>query len=189
MKKTGGIIVYALIVILVLVGVIGGAVYLTNGGTTSVRTFNVLFNGDLIDKQTIGIRDDNTPVTFSIESLLTDKVPTVTVRAEPNNNADLVNITAGSAVYRLSDCKDLTSLFNINYDGNTVTISSNFDFSTFLADYFQVESAVVSGMSYGKENYITLIFSAGKTEIKCSILNLVSAKSVELDTESIVIGG
>lgn len=189
MKKSIGIIVYALLVVLVLLGVIGGVIYLTNGGTTNIRTFNILLDGELIDNQVVSMRDDNTPIVFEVNSLIKDKMSTVTVRAEPNNNADLVSVTAGDNPYRLSDCKDLSSLFNINYDGNTIIISSVFDFSTYLADYFQAKSAVVSGLNYGKENYITLIFSAGKTEIKCSILNLVSAKSVELDTESIVIGG
>lgn len=188
MGKTGGIIVYALMVILVLGGVIGGVIYLTNGGTTSVRTFNVLLNGGLIDNQTISMRDDNTPVVFNIESLLTDKAPSVKVRAVPNANADTVNVTVGGSVYRLSDCKDITGLFNIEEVDGAIAISSKFDFSTFLTKYFVSESnAVVSGMT--EDSYITLIFTAGKTEIKCDIIKHTTVMNVELDTESIVIGG
>lgn len=187
MKNTGGIIVYALMVILVLCGVIGGAVYLTNGGTTSARTFNVLVNGELIDSQTISMRDDNTPVVFNIESLLTDKAPSVKVRAVPNANADTVNVTVSGSVYRLSDCKDITELFHIDYLDGEITISSTFDFSTFLTKYFASESnAVVSGMT--EDSYITLIFTSGKTEIKCNIIRHLSVNEVNIDKDCIIIG-
>lgn len=188
MRKTGGVIVYALLVVMVLGGVIGGAVYLTNGGTTSARTFNVLVDGGLIDNQTIAMRDDNTPVTFNVESLLTDKAPTVKVRAVPNANADTVNVTVNGSVYRLSDCKDTTGLFNIEEVDGTIAISSTFDFSTFLTKYFASESnAIVSGMT--EDRYITLIFTSGKTEIKCDVIRHLTVKDVAIDTESIVIGG
>lgn len=187
MSKTGGIIVYVLMVILVLGGVIGGAVYLTNGGTTSVRTFNVLVDGGLIDNQTISIRDDNTPVTFNIESLLSDKAPTVKVRAVPNANADKVNISVGDKPYRLSACKDFTGLFNIEYIDNTIMISSNFDFQSFFKDYFASDTdAEVKGLT--EQSYITLIFTSGKVEIKCDVIRHTTVTDVALDTESIIIG-
>lgn len=187
MSKTGGIIVYALMVVLVLGGVIGAAIYLTNGGTTSVRTFNVLFNGELIDNQTISMRDNNTPVIFNIESLLTDKAPTVKVRAVPNANAEKVNISVGEKPYRLSACKDFTGLFNIEYADGAITISSNFDFQSFLKDYFaSEEDAEVKGLT--EQSYITLIFTSGKVDIKCDIIRHTTVTDVAIDTESIVIG-
>lgn len=187
MSKTGGIIVYALMVILVLGGVIGGAVYLTNGGTTSVRTFNVLFNGEVIDNQTISMRDDNTPVTFNIESLLAENAPSVKVRAVPNANADKVNISVGDKPYRLSACKDFTGLFNIEYADGAITISSNFDFKSFLKNYFaSEEDAEVKGLT--EQSYITLIFTSGKVEIKCDVIKHTTVTDVAIDTESIIIG-
>lgn len=188
MKKTGGIIVYVLLVVLVLGGVIGVVIYLTNGGTTSVRTFNILLGEELIDNQTISIRDDKTPVVFKIQSLLTDKAPTVKVRAVPNANADTVNVTAGGSVYRLSDCKDFTGLFNIEYLDGAIKISSDFNFQSFLKNYFaSEEDAKVKGLT--EDSYITLIFTSGKTEIKCDVIRHLTVKGVSIDTESIVIGG
>lgn len=187
MSKTGGIIVYALMVVLVLGGAIGGAVYLTNGGTTNARTFNVLVDGGLVDNQTISIRDDNTPVTFNIESLLTDKTPTVKVRAVPNANAEKVNISVGDKPYRLSACKDFTGLFNIEYIDGAINISSKFDFKSFLKDYFAAEEdAEVKGLT--EQSYITLIFTSGKIDIKCEVIRHTTVTDVALDTESIIIG-
>lgn len=187
MSKTGGIIVYALMVILVLGGVIGGAVYLTNGGTTAVRTFNVLVDGGLIDNQIISIRDDNTPVIFSIESLLTDKAPSVKVRAVPNANADKVNISVGDKPYRLSACKDFTGLFDIEYVDDEIKISSNFDFQSFLKNYFaSEEDAEIKGLT--EQSYITLIFTSGKVEIECDVIRHRAVTDVAIDTESIIIG-
>lgn len=187
MSKTGGIIVYALMVILVLGGVIGGAVYLTNGGTTSARTFNVLVADGLIDNQTISMRDDNTPVTFNVESLLADKAPTVKVRAVPNANADKVNISVGDKPYRLSACKDFTGLFNIEYVDNTIAISSDFDFQSFLKNYFDAETnAEVKGLT--EQSYITLIFTSGKVDIKCDVIRHRAVTDVAIDTESVIIG-
>lgn len=187
MSKTGGIILYVLMVILILGGVIGGAVYLTNGGTTAVRTFNVLVDGGLIDNQTISMRDDNTPVVFNIESLLTDKAPSVKVRAVPNANADKVNISVGDKPYRLSACKDFTGLFNIEYIDGEIKISSDFNFQSFLKNYFaSEEDAKVKGLT--EQSYITLIFTSGKVEIKCDVIRHTTVTDVALDTESIIIG-
>lgn len=187
MSKTGGIILYALLVVMVLGGVIGGAVYLTNGGTTSVRTFNVLVDGGLIDNQTISMHDDNTPVVFNIESLLTDKAPSVKVRAVPNANADKVNISVGDKPYRLSACKDFTGLFNIEYLDGEIKVSSDFDFQSFLKNYFaSEEDAEVKGLT--EQSYITLIFTSGNVEIKCDVIRHRAVTDVALDTESIIIG-
>lgn len=192
MKKTGAKIIYMLFVIMLLGGVIAGVLYLTNGGTTSPRLFDIKFNEENIDRQVIAMSDADKAVKFKAEGKLEkDKVLKIQVRALPNENAKKVKFAINGEIYNLVACKDLTDLFNIEIHENNITVSSNWNMKKFLADYFVVPIDNVEILEYGQGAYsfVDLIFTVGSINVKCGLLEFVRVGKLELDNENIIIGG
>lgn len=192
MKKTGAKIIYMLFVIMLLGGVIAGILYLTNGGTTSPRLFDIKFNNENIDRQVIAMSEADKAVNFKAEGKLEkDKVLKIQVRALPNENAKKVKFAINGEIYNLVACKDLTDLFNIKVNENNITVSSNWDMKKFLADYFVVPIDKVEILEYGQGAYsfVDLIFTVGSINVKCGLLEFIRVGNIELDNENIVIGG
>lgn len=192
MKKTGAKIIYMLFVIMLLGGVIAGILYLTNGGTTSPRLFDIKFNNENIDRQVIAMSEADKAVNFKAEGKLEkDKVLKIQVRALPNENAKKVKFAINGEIYNLVACKDLTDLFNIEINENNITVSSNWDMKKFLADYFVVPIDKVEILEYGQGAYsfVDLIFTVGSINVKCGLLEFIRVGNIELDNENIVIGG
>lgn len=192
MKKTGGIIVYAVLVLVVLAGTIGGIIYTTNGGTTNARLFDVKLNAVNIDGQVIPISNLSKPLNFNIVPKLGQKLPSgLQVRALPNNEARNIAFTVSGEKHTLSACKDITALFNISKNNDTVSISSDWDLIGFLADYYVVERDAIVFINYipGAFSFVDLCFMSGNVIIKCALVEYIDVVGVELESDTVIIGG
>lgn len=191
MKKTGSTIIYILFVILLLGGAIAGLLYLTNGGTTAPRLFDVKHNDTNIDGQIVTLSNFNEPVEFVITSKIGDKLPSnIQVRVLPNENAKKVMFAINGDTYNLVTCKDLTALFSIEINENNITVSSDWNMKKFLADYFAVTVDEVEILEYeqGVFSFVDLHFIVDKTTVKCGLFEFVRVDNIELDNENIIVG-
>lgn len=191
MKKTGAKIIYMLFVIMLLGGVIAGVLYLTNGGTTSPRLFNITYNNENVDGQVITMANADKAVAFKAESKFDDsKILKLQVRALPNDNAKKVMFAINNNTYNLIACKDLTALFNIEINENKIIVSSDWNIKNFLADYFAVVEDEVEMLEYeqGIFSFVDLHFTVEKTTVKCGLFEFVRVDNIELDNDSIIVG-
>lgn len=192
MKKTGATIIYILFVILLLGGAIAGLLYLTNGGTTAPRLFDVKYNDTNIDGQIVTLSNFNKPVEFVITSKIGEKLPSnIQVRALPNENAKKISYSIGALDYTLDSCNDLSDMFNIVIEDNKVTVSSEWKLAEFLANYYAepIESIVFNEYLQGSFSFVDLCFISGDLTVKCSLLEYVNVAGVEFDNDTIFIGG
>lgn len=191
MKKTGATIIYILFVILLLGGAIAGLLYLTNGGTTAPRLFDITYNNENVDGQVITMANADKAVTFNAESKL-DKSELLKfqVRALPNDNAKKVMFAINGDTYNLVACKDLTALFNIEINNNKIIVSSDWNMKKFLANYFAVSVDEVEMLEYeqGVFSFVDLHFILDKTTVKCGLFEFVRVDNIELDNENIIVG-
>lgn len=191
MKKTGSTIIYILFVILLLGGAIAGILYLTNGGTTAPRLFDIKLNDTIIDGQQIGLSHSNS-LEFVVTSKIGDKLPSnIQVRVLPNENAEKIFYTIGDLEYTLSALGDFSGMFNIVNNKDKITISSDWNLIDFLADYHVVSTELITLNDYveGKFAFVDLFFISGDLTVKCSLIEHVNVTGVELDNNSIIVGG
>lgn len=191
MKKTGAKIIYMLFVIMLLGGVIAGILYLTNGGTTAPRLFDITYNNEIIDGQIITMANADKAVTFNAESKLDkSELLKLQVRALPNDNAKKVMFAINGDTFNLVACKDLTALFNIEINNNKIIVSSDWNMKKFLADYFAVSVDEVEMLEYeqGVFSFVDLHFILDKTTVKCGLFEFVRVDNIELDNENIIAG-
>lgn len=191
MKKTGATIIYILFVVLLLGGAIAGLLYLTNGGTTSPRLFDIKLNDSIIDGQQIGLSRSKS-LEFVVASKIGQKLPAnLQLRVLPNENAEKISYSIGDLEYTLSVIDDFSGMFRIVNNNETVTISSNWNLINFLADYHLVSAESIKLRDYveGKLAFIDLYFVSADLTIKCSLIEHVNVSEVGLDNSTIVVGG
>lgn len=191
MKKTGATIIYILFVILLLGGAIAGILYLTNGGITSPRLFDIKLNNTIIDGQQIGLSRSNS-LEFVVDSKLGQKLPSnLQLRVLPNENAEKITYTIGDLEYTLSALDDFSGMFKIVNNKENITISSDWNLINFLADYHLVSAKSIKLRDYveGKLAFIDLYFVSADLTIKCSLIEHVNVTEVGLDNSTIVVGG
>lgn len=191
MKKTGATIVYIIFVILLLGGAVAGLLYLTNGGTTAPRLFDITYNNENVDGQVITMANADKAVTFNAESKLDkSELLKLQVRALPNDNAKKVMFAINGDTYNLVACKDLTALFNIEINNNKIIVSSDWNMKKFLANYFAVSVDEVEMLEYeqGVFSFVDLHFILDKTTVKCGLFEFVRVDNIELDNENIIVG-
>lgn len=191
MKKTGATIIYILFVVLLLGGTIAGVLYLTNGGTTAPRLFDIKLNDTIIDGQQINLSRSKS-LEFNVVSKIGQKLPSnLQLRVLPNELAQKISYSIGNLEYTLDSCNDLSALFDITYNENKIIISSDWNLIKFLADYHVVSAESISLNDYveGKFAFVDLCFISGDLSVKCSLIEFINVTEVELDKSSIVIGG
>lgn len=196
MKKKGGIFSTIILIVLLfglLGGLIVGALYLTNGGRTDIRLYDIVTDDKIIDNTQFYLRDDNTPLKFkAIPKIDKIKIQDLKVRAVPSVNSDSAYIQFFDGERRkLSNCKDFTAMFNIDINNDMITVSTDWNINKYLANYYVLQENQIELIDFksGVLSYIDLQFIIGDLTISCGLIDFVSVTEIVIDNDNILIEG
>lgn len=184
-----GSIIIGIILLIVLIGAIGAISLTTNGGKNDIRLFDIQYNNENIDGAIINIRNDGTPTVFQIvPKIPNDKITDIEVKIYPHkDNAETVAIKYGNKTDKLTAISDLTDLFNIEYGDNSISISSTWNLEEIIAKKFDIDKTTVEVTNFNEGiDYLVINFTKNKTTIKSSIVRLIVADDIILDTDKII---
>lgn len=191
MKKKTGSVLYIFLALLLIIGIVVGALYFTNGGTTEPRLFDIKLNNVNVDGLQIEM-SSNDILEFVIISKLGSKKPdNLQLKIVPNDLAKNVRFTIENREYNLYGLKDLSGLFNVTYDDNKIKVSTDWNLIDFLVDYYVTTSDLVTLNDYKESafSFIDLHFCSSDLVIKCSLIQVVFVTEILFDKDNVIFNG
>lgn len=197
MKKNRAIkvISYSISIILIL-GVIGGAYYLTNGFKKEITTFDVLYNGQSV----VTSSDINLPyaeeITFNVKCLLqlldkTEEKKDYTIRVVPNiTESTNFDFNVDGKIYSFAGESDLTSAFDIkkNVDSFSLFLPKTLTMENILKTNYP-NSTITIPTALTELNYFKIVVSSFdlKNEVSFNFFLKVYVQGIYLDKGAIII--
>ena len=193
-RKISRIISYIITAVL-LVGLIGGAAYMTKIMLGSYDSFVVSYNEDVYTGDTANkVYPFNTELTFDVNydyhKLVVDKQYGYTVKLVPAVSVeDDFEFSIGDHSYLFSDEQDITSAFNVILDESSFSITIPGNISDVLSVIYGGGEITVPELDNDKDYYKLVVTAFDGAEISISFKQFSAVTGVSMSQDTLVIGG
>lgn len=193
-RKISRIISYIITAVL-LVGLIGGAAYITKIMLGSYDSFVVSYGEDVYTADTADkVYPFNTELNFTVaydyHKLVVDKQYGYTVKVVPAvSGDDDFQFSIGDHSYLFSDEHDITSAFNVVISDDSFSLVIPGNISDVLSVIYGGGEITVPEIDNDKDYYKLVVTAFDGTEISISFKQFSAVTGVILSQDTLVIGG